>query len=283
MLKGIFFFVFTATCLLAKAQMKQKQYRLPPALNEISGLERFNDTLLIAHNDGGNAPIIYFLSLTGKVVHSCFIGNAANVDWEDLTKDAAGFLYIADVGNNNNNRTDLCIYKINLANAWTNDTVFAVKLPFYYPWQAAFPPEEAALDFDCEVVFCKNDSLFLLSKSRAIPWHGIAYISAISATDTVLQPAKKQHEFYISGRSWRTSAVTAASYYSNLLYVLTYNRLLVYSAGKANPSFSRLRTYRFNRYTQKEALVVLDSNTIVVAAERNRLLGGPFLSLISIK
>jgi hypothetical protein len=34
-----------------------------------------------------------------------------NIDWED-TKDKNGNLYVGDFGNNDNERKDLCIYKI---------------------------------------------------------------------------------------------------------------------------------------------------------------------------
>ena len=33
-----------------------------------------------------------------------------NVDWEDLTQDDKGYIYIADTGNNNNKRRELDIY-----------------------------------------------------------------------------------------------------------------------------------------------------------------------------
>jgi hypothetical protein len=61
--------------------------------------------------DSGNANKIYGLNQreNSKKHH---YQNAENIDWEEITKDKEGNLYIGDFGNNENKREDLCIYKI---------------------------------------------------------------------------------------------------------------------------------------------------------------------------
>ena len=63
--------------------------------------------------DSGNANEIYGLNFeNGAIEKTLTIENTENIDWEDITKDKEGNLYIGDFGNNDNERKDLCIYKM---------------------------------------------------------------------------------------------------------------------------------------------------------------------------
>ena len=47
----------------------QKSILLSDELKEISGIQFINDSLLVAHNDGGNGPMLYFLNPnTGSIL-----------------------------------------------------------------------------------------------------------------------------------------------------------------------------------------------------------------------
>jgi hypothetical protein len=82
-----------------------------PTLDESSGLIFYNNTI-ITHNDSGNQANLYEIDAsTGTITRTVTITNATNVDWEDIAQDAS-YIYIADIGNNYGNRTDLKIYKI---------------------------------------------------------------------------------------------------------------------------------------------------------------------------
>ena len=54
---------------------------------------------------------MYYLSKKGEIKYKRKISSAKNKDWEDITRDDK-YIYIADMGNNFNNRKDLKIYKI---------------------------------------------------------------------------------------------------------------------------------------------------------------------------
>ena len=73
---------------------QKNKFSLPTELNEISGLVVYNDSLLFAHNDGGDDPRIYVLNLKGEILHSCLILNVKNNDWEDIELDEFGNLFI---------------------------------------------------------------------------------------------------------------------------------------------------------------------------------------------
>jgi hypothetical protein len=52
--------------------------------------------------EDSNANKIYGLNPKGKLEKSITIQNAENIDWEEITKDKEGNLYIGDFGNNEN-------------------------------------------------------------------------------------------------------------------------------------------------------------------------------------
>ena len=73
---------------------------LPKALNEVSAVQTTpNSDLIWMLNDGGNSSKLYGISPEGKFVKEVRI-NAKNHDWEDLTTDEKGNLFIGDFGNN---------------------------------------------------------------------------------------------------------------------------------------------------------------------------------------
>jgi hypothetical protein len=59
-----------------------------------------------------------------------------NIDWEDITKDKDGNLYVGDFGNDNE-RKDLCIYKIDKKSLTTKAPFQPTKF-FAYPEQKIF-------------------------------------------------------------------------------------------------------------------------------------------------
>ncbi len=251
-------------------------YKLPKELKEISGLAVFNDSLLIAHNDGGNEPNIYFLTKKGKIVHTCSIINTSNTDWEDITIDPNGTIYIADVGNNLNNRTNLSILKINGNLAVFQDTCRAEVILISYANQLNFPPKKAALNFDCEAIAWHNDSLILLTKPRTIPWKGFAYIYSLSPQVGTYQLSPKD-SLFIGPNGWKKDAPTALEIVENRALVLTYNRFMLFDIH--TQKWKLKSSYVFKNISQKEAITT-DQHAIYIGAEKHRLLGGPFLHIL---
>ena len=274
------FYVLILISQTACSQYQEERIKLPDELKEISGLEKVNDSLLVAMNDGGNEPRIYFINLKGVILHSTLIENAVNTDWEDLTLDTKGNLYIADVGNNLNKRKNLKILKVNLAESLQKESVSAEIIDFHYEDQIAFPPESANLNYDCEGIYFSNDSLFLISKNRSKPWNGIATIYVLPSKKGTYV-AKKVNGLQLGNGGWRKDAVTAADKMNEQFYFLTYNYLIEYSEKEGN--LTKINQYTFTEYTQKEAVVVFSENLIIVAAESHPLLGGPFLYIITKK
>ena len=162
------------------------QVRLAP-LREMSGIvkSRRRDNLFWVHNDSGDSARIFALDGQGNSVlptYSKFtyygdeiengkeqwqgfpVLDASNSDWEDIAADA-NYLYIADIGNNFNDRRDLTIYLISEIDP-TASTRSAVikKLGVAYPEQDAFPPEERY--YDSESIFVDEGTLYVITKHR---------------------------------------------------------------------------------------------------------------------
>ncbi|HEX8529646.1 MAG TPA: hypothetical protein VF646_06465, partial [Cytophagales bacterium] len=135
---------------------------LPAEVNESSGLAvAVPGKSYWTHNDGGSKPALYEVDATGKLLRTLDLPGLRNRDWEDLTRDAAGNLYIGDFGNNNNTRRNLKIYRLHPDRPGQADSI-----TFRYADQTAFPPRERERNFDCEAFFWHADSLYLFSKNR---------------------------------------------------------------------------------------------------------------------
>ena len=85
----------------------------PNSLKEVSAVEISSASdLFWVIEDAGNDNKLYGLNIKGKIVKELKITNAQNIDWEDLTTDENGNIYIGDFGNNTKNRLEFTIYKI---------------------------------------------------------------------------------------------------------------------------------------------------------------------------
>jgi len=147
-----------------------------PRLDELSGLARSAayPGLFWAHNDGGHAPRLFALRADGSVhVPSLLAGKKAwpgtlvlgarNVDWEDIAL-ADGKLYLADVGNNDNDRHDLGVYVVNEPSPDAAAIRVLRFIPIVYPEQTSFPATRG--EFDCEAIFADRGALYFVTKHR---------------------------------------------------------------------------------------------------------------------
>lgn len=148
-----------------------------PPITEMSGIVKstqFSDTYWV-HNDSGDSARIFAINSKGAVITppdtsratwaGMNVATATNVDWEDIAIDGPT-LYIADVGNNANNRQNLGIYVVTEPNPRSSARVRANKhYRVRYPDQTSFPA--SPMHFDCEAVFFHHGKLFLITKHRA--------------------------------------------------------------------------------------------------------------------
>lgn len=288
----ILIFMFVSFCV--NLSFSQNKYELPKVLNEISGLEKLNDSVLIAINDSGNSPDIFFINLKGKVLKKCRVINALNNDWEDLTMDDKGNLYIADVGNNMNDRKDLCILKLNAEVAFHLDSIYVKKIYFSYVDQVQFPPKATANKFNCEAIYWKDDSLHLITKNESKKpkdpkknnhpnWNRMPEDYVLSdKPGTYIASQNTQRIPYLNkvNNKGILDLITAIDYYNGMIAVLTYSKIRTILLGDNNSNTTQstgLGTKNFKKLAQREALVIFSEKRIYIATEKHPLLGGPFL------
>jgi hypothetical protein len=144
-------FVLAACCWLIQLPAQQRRFRLPPELVEVSGLVVVSPDSLWWHNDGGDQARLLLTDGRGRLLHTVALPGAVNRDWEDLTIDPVGRLYIGDFGDNRRSRNDLAIYR------YHPHTGALDSFRFSYPQDR---------HYDVEAFFWHRDSLHLFTKDR---------------------------------------------------------------------------------------------------------------------
>lgn len=265
------FLLISLVSFQVSAQKLNKITKLPGYMEEISGLTFLNDTVMVGHNDSGNDPILYFLNLKGEKIHQVEVTDAKNNDWEDITTDGKGYLYIGDIGNNNNKRKKLHIYKVATKNILNKEKVEAEEIEFTYAEQKSFPPEETDMHFDAEALSYYKDSLYIFTKCRTKPFDGKSFIYKVS-TKPGKYELEKRSELYLGKGGFFKDAVTSSEIFGNTCYILTYNRVVIYKIKNGKFEFQQ-RIY-LKPYTQKEAIATHDNKTIYIADEKQKVIGG---------
>jgi hypothetical protein len=131
-----------------------------PRLTESSGVVagRRDTNILWTHSDGGGRKqILYAMSRSGAPLAEFHVAGALVHDWEDIAADGQGHLYIGDLGNNDNRRTQLAVHRIDEPDLATNRMGFAT---VNRSWFLEFPGAR----FDCESLFILRDHGYVISK-----------------------------------------------------------------------------------------------------------------------
>ncbi len=257
------FFVNAKAQAIAKARII---CQLPPQLGESSGLYVPTPNTIWSQNDSGNPNEVYLIDSTGVLKRKVQIRNAPNIDWEEITADTQGNLYIGDFGNNNNARQDLSIYKVNNFSTLQKDTVYdAGRIQFSYPDQTAFPPILSYYVFDCEAMLVFDDSIFLATKDyHAKPYPGLTRIYRIpNAVGThvatfVAQVATDNSDKQMGGITGMAMSPDRKS-----VVLIAHQRIYIAEnfVGRAFWSV-KWRSANINSYGSKEAVAFRDSCTV---------------------
>ncbi len=247
--------------------------KLPKKLKEVSGLEKVSDSTFWMHNDGGNKSELYLVNTKGEIIRNVHI-NAKNKDWEDITSDDQGNIYVADFGNNESKRKDLVILKIKEEDLLTQKSVEVEKIQFEYPEQHKFPPNKKYRYFDAESILYISGYLYVFTKSRVKQNYGKTSLYKISAKPGKYQ-AKLISEFENCSNMdcWITGA--AISEDNSKVALLTSHEVLLFSDYKSDNFFDgKLTRIDLGFSSQKEAVDFMGNNTLYISDERSHTQGG---------
>lgn len=241
---------------------------LPDTLNESSGLEYVNDTALWSNNDSGDPGQILRIDTGGNLKRILHLKNVNAVDMEELAQDSAGWFYIGDFGNNLNNRTDLCVYKIPPPDTISTDSISPQRIRFTYTDQLAFPPDSLSRNFDCEAMFHYQGALYLFSKNRGSSNYCRMYRLPDSPGNYSIQPIDS-----FNTQQWVTSADISPSKHRMVLFS-EYN-IYVFTNFTGDDFFQGTMTrLTFSPYTQKEAVVFANDSILYLTDESFQGNGG---------
>lgn len=252
------------------------EFSLPKKLKEVSGMAMSKDKNTIwAIEDQGNKNVVYGLDLQGSLIADVLVENADNHDWEDITSDPQGNLYIGDFGNNENDRQDLSILKIDLQNTAQKSTQVIQTTKFHYEGQTEFPPKKSNWLYDCEAFVEMDGSFYLFTKNRSKGFDG---------TFLVFRVPNREGDFeaQLIGRlklhgNYSDAAITSAAINStkDQIVLLNHKNINILTGFAPNDfSKAKIRTVSLNHNSQKEAITFLNDTTLLIADEKDKKTGG---------
>lgn len=253
--------------------------QLPDQLNEVSGLVQLKDSTVWAVADSGNPDNIYQVDYRGNLLKTFKVKNAKNKDWEDLTKDDRNNIYIADTGNNANDRKDLVIYKIPNPEIEKGDKIDAVKIEFSFPEQKEFPPKKWDLYYDTEAIFYAKNKLYLVTRNRAHPFDGNALLYTVPNTQGK-HMAKRIGKINFC-KDLETCQITSIAISPNRekIVALGKGKLFVFTDFTLD-DFSKgaLTTIDLGTRTQLESVCFVTDKLLLLADEKSNGTGGNLYS-----
>ena len=265
--------LFIALCCLVSCtnygQLEVKAH-LPKKLEEVSGIQYAEkERAFWMLNDSGNKPHLYLVSEKGAILRKLKV-DAKNTDWEDITKDKEGNIYIGDFGNNANKRKDLTILKVHSSNVTSTKKIRVAKIQFYYPEQKKFPPKKKKMYYDTEAFFEWNGYFYIFTKSRVKGEIGKTFLYRIP-NETGRHEAKRISEFITCPKQgcWITGADISKD--GKKVVLLNHTSAWVFTNFTGDDFFSGdYKKYSFGHDSQKESITFKNNHTIYVADEENK-------------
>ncbi|NND77456.1 MAG: hypothetical protein HKN39_04680 [Flavobacteriales bacterium] len=240
---------------------------MPSEVDESSGLSFTGPNSIWTHNDTDNDALIFNIDLNGTFLEEIELSDVIPVDFEDVAFDGLINFYIADLGNNLNDRMDLKIYKIPNPDLLDN-SIFPEVIEVTLSDQSQFPPSDEDKNFDIEAMIYFNDALHLFSRNRTNPFNGI--IKHYKLDPTPGTQAAELQGTYFGNLSENHSGITGAdiSPDGSRLVLLSNAALFTFTQFEGDNFFGGTQTYNFfSNNTSKEGVCFIDNCMIRIGEE----------------
>jgi hypothetical protein len=231
-----------------------------PEISESSGIvkSRRFDGLFWTHNDSGHPPRLFAINRDGGRVGTVDLIGAANIDWEDIAIDNAGFLYLCDIGDNKNRRKNVTVYQVpEVDPREVQQATVSARYTFRYPGLRS-PNAEAC--------FFHQGALYILTKE---PGRGNTDLYRFDLSDF----GRQEELTFIAGTDPEGS-VTAADLSADGAYlaILTYSSILIFRKPPQGDNYLAGPPCRMSlRFGQMEA-IAWDGDDLIITNEENGLL-----------
>jgi len=224
-----------------------------PKIGESSGLAFEKDSLFWTHNDDTDSAL-YLISASGKSVSKMHIP-FRNRDWEDITKDKSGNLYVGEFGNNFQIEKKTKILKINLLTK-----IQTGEINFSYEDSEGKPSY-----FDCEAMVHWDNRLYLFTKNKN---ERSSLVFSIPDQPGTYQIKEKQ-SLPIYGMA--TGAALRPD--GKELAILTYGKIYFYSLPRFLSGRIPLPDYcfAFRTMRQSESISYWGSDSLLIGNEQGNL------------
>jgi len=284
-LKTIKLFLASAvfiSCATSSSDIIEEVFSMPKKIKESSAVEVTEQSDLIwTLEDSGNDPLLFALNIKGEIVNTVTITNVQNNDWEDLTSDKQGNLYIGDFGNNDNERKDLSIYKINATDLTQKQAPVAEKITFFYPEQALFPPKKSERFYDVESFFLFEDYFYLFTKNRSSKFDGTTLLYQVPNKPG--NHAAKLLSSFKTCDNFNHCAVTSAdiSPDGKKVVLLSADKVWVFTDLTSNKFLSgKVKQIDLKSFTQKEGVCFVGNDKLYITDEKDKKTGGKLYQLV---
>ena len=265
--------LFCTNCKQSAQQKIEVVTALPNEIKESSACEISNASDLVwTIEDQGNENLLFGFNKNGELIRKIRITNVENNDWEDLSSDDQGNLYIGDFGNNDNERQNLAIYKINAADLNKEEVEASEIVQFYYPEQKDFPPKKKDKVFDVESFLVFKNQFYLFTKNRSSDFDGTTSIYRVENNSQTKLPAKKLSEF-VTCDNFNHCAVTSAAISPDKKKValLSSDKVWIFTDFKEDDFFSgNAKTIELENFTQKEGLCFETNESVLITDEAEK-------------
>ncbi len=221
--------------------------------------------------DKGNPSELYVYSADGTFENTVTVNNQENTDWEDLSQDKNGNIYIGNFGNNDNKRKDLRILKVDAATIQFNSVNVSQETTFYYEDQTEFPPKKSNLLYDCEAFVATNEAFYLFTKNRSKGFDGTFYVYKVPNKNGSFKA--EEIATLKTCDQYKSCAITGAALNKNgnEIALLTHDKVLLIPFVN-DDSFKQenITIKELGHNSQKEAITFKSDNQLFMADESEK-------------